>query len=292
VRCQRAFTLVELLVVITVIALLMAILLPALQRAEDQARDVVCRSNLRGVGAGIFIYLQDHDHRMPDMHTHTNNTNGHLWWDDRGNPLRPGDHYAYWGIAFIDYAKKREVFGCPAFRNFCEIIAQDLLYGGDYRFIYTSAFAANGWLSEEKTTRIPHPAEVIVAHDHMEPRVEHGNRAGHSDMLFPSPTGVNLTHYRQGAGRAHWYRGIFRHNVRSGGEFKTGGTLNILWLDTVFALSVPQTSFHRQPAADTLGNVMVESSSLAHAFVPMTWRTPGKDALQAFYLILRQHDSI
>lgn len=229
---RKGFTLIELLVVIAVIALLMAVLLPALQRATDQAKDVVCRAHLRGAGAGILMYLEDNDHRMPDLHTYTDNTNGHLWWDDRGRPLRTGEDNAYWGIAFIDYVKEKELFGCPAFRNFTEVIAQDLLYGGDHRFIYTSAFGLNGWLSKEKTVRISHHAEVIVAHDHMEPRVEHGNRAGNSDMLFPSPTGVNLTHYRQGAGRANWYRGIFRHNVRAGGNIKTGGTLNILWLDT------------------------------------------------------------
>jgi len=189
-RSRRAFTLIELLVVIAVLALLMAILLPALQRARDQARDVVCRSNLRGAGAAIFMYLQDNEHKWPDLHPYKTNTNGHLWWDDKGTPLKAGDRRAYWGIAFIDYAKDRELFGCPSFRNFCEIIAQDLLYGGDHRFIYTSAFGANGWLSEEKTTRMPHPAEVLVAHDHMEPRMEHGNRAERSDMLFPSPTGL------------------------------------------------------------------------------------------------------
>lgn len=231
-KYRPGFTLIELLVVIAVIALLMGILLPALQRAKDQARDVVCRSNLRGVGAGILMYLEDNDHKMPDMRTYSNNTNGHLWWDDQGNPLEPGAHRAYWGVAFVDYVRERELFGCPAFRNFCEMIAQDLLYGGDHRFIHTSAFAANGWLTKERTLSIPRPSEVIVGHDHMEPRIEHGNRSGNSDMLFPSPSGVNLTHYRKGAGRAHWYRGIFRHNVRSSGEFKTGGTLNILWLDT------------------------------------------------------------
>ncbi len=231
-KYRAGFTLIELLVVIAVIALLMAILLPALQRAKDQARDVICRSNLRGVGTGILMYLEDNDHKMPNMNTYSGNTNGHLWWDDRGNLLRPNAHQAYWGVAFVDYVRERELFGCPAFRNFCEMIAQDLLYGGDHRFIHTSAFTANGWLTQERTISIPHPSEVIVGHDHMEPRVEHGNKAGNSDMLFPSPTGVNLTHYRKGAGRARWYRGIFRHNVRSSGEFKTGGTLNILWLDT------------------------------------------------------------
>ncbi len=229
---RTGFTLIELLVVIAVIALLMAILLPALQRARDQARDVVCRSNLNGVGLGVSMYLEDNAYTMPDLHTFTANTNGHLWWNARGRPLRAGDERAYWGIAFIDYVRERELFGCPAFRNFCEMIAQELLYGGDRKLIYTSAFALNGWLTRENVTRLGHPAEVIVAHDHMEPRVEHGNRANNSDMLFPSPTGVNLTHYRKGAARAHWYRGIFRHNIRARGDFRTGGSLNILWLDT------------------------------------------------------------
>jgi prepilin-type N-terminal cleavage/methylation domain-containing protein len=46
---QRGFTLIELLVVIAIIALLMAILMPALQRVRKQARAVVCESNLKHV---------------------------------------------------------------------------------------------------------------------------------------------------------------------------------------------------------------------------------------------------
>ena len=228
---KNAFTLIELLVVIAIIALLMALLLPALGKARDQAKDIVCKSNLRGVGLGITLYLDDNEQRMPEMHTYTMNSNGHLWWDDRGRPLKPKDDRAYWGIAYIEYVRERELFGCPAFRNFIDIIAQDLLYGGDHDFIYTSAFSSNGWLSREKVTSIPRPAEVIMAHDHMEPRMEHGNRAERSDMLFPSPTGVNLTHYRQGASRSNWYRGIFRHAVRMDDDWQTGGRLNTLWLD-------------------------------------------------------------
>lgn len=228
----RGFTLIELLVVIAIIALLMAILMPALQRAKDQARDQACKSNLKGVGLGIRMYLDDNEYTMPDMHTHTGNTNGHLWWNASGTPLRAGDSQAYWGIAYIDYVKEKKLFGCAAFRNFCEMLAQDLLYGGDHKLIYTSAFGANGWLTKENTNAIPRHAEVIMCHDHMEPRIENGANSGNSDMLFPSPNGMNLTHYRRGASRARWYRGIFRHNVRSGDEFRTGGSLNILWLDS------------------------------------------------------------
>ena len=227
----QAFTLIELLVVIAVIALLMALLLPALGKARDQAKELVCRSNLRGVGVGVNLYQIDNDQRMPEMYTYTRDSNGHLWWDDRGRPLKPSDDRAYWGLAYIEYVREKKLFGCPAFRGFVDMIAQDLLYGGDHRFIYTSAFASNGWLSHEKVTVMPRPAEVIMAHDHMEPRIEHGNLGHKSDMLFPSPTGINLTDYRDGGRRTNWYRGIFRHAVRMGDDFQTAGRLNTLWLD-------------------------------------------------------------
>lgn len=59
------FTLIELLVVIAVIAILMAILLPALQRAKGQAKKVICSSNLKQVATSMHMYGNDHDAKLP-----------------------------------------------------------------------------------------------------------------------------------------------------------------------------------------------------------------------------------
>jgi len=66
---HRAFTLIELLVVIAIIALLMAILMPALNYVRKQARSSACQSNLRQLCLAMNLYALDHDDRtMPFSH--------------------------------------------------------------------------------------------------------------------------------------------------------------------------------------------------------------------------------
>ena len=64
-RTKRGFTLIELLVVIAIIALLLAILMPALQRVKQQARAVVCQSNLKQWGTIFAIYTDDNNGFFP-----------------------------------------------------------------------------------------------------------------------------------------------------------------------------------------------------------------------------------
>lgn len=62
---RHGFTLVELLVVIAIIALLLSILLPAISKAKESARRVVCGSNLKQIGTAISIYAQENDDWLP-----------------------------------------------------------------------------------------------------------------------------------------------------------------------------------------------------------------------------------
>lgn len=62
---HRAFTLVELLVVIGVIAILIALLLPALTRAREVAQRTACASNLRQTGMAMLMYYNEHGGELP-----------------------------------------------------------------------------------------------------------------------------------------------------------------------------------------------------------------------------------
>ena len=107
----RAFSLIELMVVIGIIVVLVAILLPSLSRAREQAYQVKCAAHFRTIGAGIFYYANDRD-----------NGNGYLPQLGRFINLYPG---AYWATQIRPYLKytKSKVDGrhgllwCPADKN-------------------------------------------------------------------------------------------------------------------------------------------------------------------------------
>jgi prepilin-type N-terminal cleavage/methylation domain-containing protein/prepilin-type processing-associated H-X9-DG protein len=65
-RRENGFTLIELLVVVAIIAILAAMLLPALSQAREKARGVVCMANLKQVGLAFEMYKMDYDTRYPD----------------------------------------------------------------------------------------------------------------------------------------------------------------------------------------------------------------------------------
>jgi prepilin-type N-terminal cleavage/methylation domain-containing protein len=75
----RAFTLIELLVVISIIALLVSILLPGLRAAREQAKRVVCQSNLKSVNSSLLSYITEFDSYPVLFQSAPDNCNS-VWW--------------------------------------------------------------------------------------------------------------------------------------------------------------------------------------------------------------------
>ncbi|OHB44350.1 MAG: hypothetical protein A2Y13_09220 [Planctomycetes bacterium GWC2_45_44] len=67
-QSKAGFTLVELLVVISIIAILLAVLMPSLSKAREQARTVVCRSNQKQIILGANLWAKDNDDWCPGTH--------------------------------------------------------------------------------------------------------------------------------------------------------------------------------------------------------------------------------
>jgi len=88
-RRTKAFTLIELLVVVAIIAVLVALLLPALNSARERARSTVCMSQLRQLGMAFEYYSQAYDGYFPSERVHAPNTEDQ-WYDLIGRMRMPG----------------------------------------------------------------------------------------------------------------------------------------------------------------------------------------------------------
>jgi len=140
---KNAFTLIELLVVVAIIAMLMAILMPALQRARAQGREVACQSNLKQMGLTFSMYANDN--------------NGYFHEEDGSDPRDS------WVPAMRPYySREPKIRSCPAVSKFYSDgvtgpfvgwgkygegnipTVPDFAIKGDY-----GSFGLNGWVAND-----------------------------------------------------------------------------------------------------------------------------------------------
>ena len=97
----RGFTLVELLVVISIIALLLSILMPSLQMARQQAQGVRCLSNLRQLGIAAMMYHNDNNQKLVPIYVYRNGGNRWTW--------------RFFVFSYLSQSeKKMAVYHCPS----------------------------------------------------------------------------------------------------------------------------------------------------------------------------------
>ena len=241
----KAFTLIELLVVIAIIAILMAILMPALNRVKEQGKRAACLGNMKQLALCWIIYADDYEGKIVNGMADINNNDGYCSTPALSDVAHPGEKYwtgddigDFWnGVnlaqdlqkrairagALFQYCKDEDLYRCPTgmkgeMRTYTITDAMNGLHrDGTYRAAGTKHVGErNGrtilWVKSRDEISVPGPAYRIVFLD--EGRITPDSYATHyqSEQWWDPPfvrhgDGTNVS-YADGHADYWKYRGM------------------------------------------------------------------------------------
>lgn len=216
-----AFTLIEMLVVIAIIALLAGLLFPVFSRARAKGRETACLSNIRQIGMAIMMYAEDYDERYPWAVDATDRYTPQIWNDypewQQWIPYMPLLHEV-----LMPYCRSAEIWRCPSdygyvYQDFnCEPL--DATPSSYQKFGTSYVFRTEIAFRQMMLSGFQYPAEVNVIMD--------------SSGAWHGSEGIMRT--RAECFDSRFYRG-YRYNVL----FGDGHAKNITYFELDRAWNVP-----------------------------------------------------
>lgn len=155
-RHSSAFTLIELLVVIAIIAILAAILFPVFAQAKAAAKQSACLSNLKQVGTGLHIYMNDYDDVLPTQPSiHVFDFMQYTLPDEKGKIENVTASNINFLAAVYPYTKNTQIYYCPS----------AVIHPTNASIVPTkrsdASYMGNGVVMGKSTTVVPSPADTI-----------------------------------------------------------------------------------------------------------------------------------